>query len=283
MQKGRLIVVAAAIVMALGNRMALAGDASDFGFKLSFGISGYPSDQNISGVTHPVMGDDPASFDARSVMLYHFDRKFGRTIYGALCYAATSHLEFEMGFGYTDLQLEITQNNRLGAWNRLPTIPEYEWSLRSFDTMKDNDFSIMTIRPAARFTLSMTSGIIPYICAGIDIMSVKASATLDYLSPYVTAGVPYDELNTTTGEVGIEGREMVLGLDLGSGLEYRITPAISMTFGATYLFQFNKAFKDFDELIKDSGDDSNLEHTTYYSDGMNVTNISFALGMSVRL
>jgi hypothetical protein len=283
MRKAGSIAVAAVLAIVAGSRVAMALGASGFTVKMSFGVETFPSDQNIQGITYPVVGDSPALFDAKSIMLYHFDRKFGRTVYAALCYPATRNVELELGFGHTDIQLEITQHNKTGSLNRYADPPEYEWQLSSFDTKKDNDFSIMTFRPGANFTTASTSGIVPYLSIGLRVMIVKAKATLDYAKPYVEGGDLYAGTDGTIEELEIDGSQVVLGLDLGSGIEFKITPVVSVTFGAAYLFQFQKAFSDFEEQIKDNPVDPGIKKATYSFDGMNVSNVSFELGMRLHV
>lgn len=284
MRAGAWIVVLAMLVMAPASGMAMTDTAAGFSIKMSFNASAYPSDQNITGITYPVAGDSPSRLDAKSVMLYHFDRKFGRTGYGALCYQATKSVELEMGFGYNDMQLEVTQHNNLGRWGEgIGGTPEYVWTPMTFDAQKDNDFSIMTIRPGANFRLSSRSWIIPFIGVGLDVMIVKARTTLDYLHPYVTPRGPYYDLNTTMETMDVNGSDTVLGMDLGSGLEFKLAPAISVNFTIAYLFQFQKAFTSFGQLVKDNAVDPGIKAATYHFDGMNLSNFSFALGMKVYL
>jgi len=286
MRKIDSIAAAAVFAIAVWSQVVMGLEASEFTVKMSFSAESYPSDQNISGITYPVVGDSPALFDARSIMLYHFDRKFGMMLYAALCYAATKNVELEMGFGYTDIQLEITQNNKTGSWNRDADPPEYNWRLSSFDTKKDNDFSIITFRPGANFTTASTSGIVPYLSVGLRVMIVKAKATLDYMKPYVIQeGSVYDLYageHGTREDLDIDGSQVVLGLDLGTGIEFKIAPMVSVTFDVAYLFQFQKPFGDFAKQIKDNPVDPGIKRAAYYFDGMNVSNVSFALGIRLH-
>jgi hypothetical protein len=283
MRVAGLILILAVLTAAPVSGTALTDTAAGFSIKVSFNASVYPSDQNITGITYPVAGDTPARLDAKSVMLYHFDRKFGRTGYGALCYRATKSVELEMGFGYNDMQMEVTQHNNLGRWVDVGGTPQYVWAENAFDTQKDNNLTIMTIRPGANFRLSSKSWIIPFINAGLDVMIVKARTTLDFVHPYVTPrGSNYD-LNTKMETMDVDGSDIVVGMDLGSGLEFKIGPAISATFTVAYLFQFQKAFSDFGQQVKDNAADPGIKAATYYFDGMNLSNVSFALGMKVYL
>ncbi|MGD1048560.1 MAG: hypothetical protein ABR899_07410 [Candidatus Krumholzibacteriaceae bacterium] len=285
MRVGGWIVVLAVLTAtpARGMATAVTDMAGGFSIKMSFNVSAYPSDQNITGITYPVTGDTPQRLDAKSVMLYHFDNKFGRTAYGALCYRATNSVEFEMGFGYNDMQLEVTQHNNLGRWYKSGSTPQYVWDETAFDTQRDNKFSIITIRPGANFRMSSKPRIVPFISVGLDVMIVKAKTTLDHVHPYVTPQGPDYDLNTTMETMDVEGSNTVVGMDLGSGLEFKIAPAISVSFTVAYLFQFQKAFSDFGQYIKDNAVDPGIKAATYYSDGMNVTNVSFGLGMKVYL
>jgi hypothetical protein len=76
---------------------------------------------------------------------------------------------------------------------------------------------------------------------------------------------------------------MVFGMDLSSGLEFAIAPAVSANFGVSYMFGSNGAFGDFSSMVKDNPDAPIIKDVQYYFDGMTLSNVSFALGFIFRL
>jgi hypothetical protein len=99
----------------------------------------------------------------------------------------------------------------------------------------------------------------------------------------VTQEGPNDYLNSRTERLDFEGSSVVFGLDLASGLEFAITPVVSVDFGVSYMFRFNRAFKDFGEMVKENPSAPIITDVQYYFDGMTLSNVSFALGFVVHL
>jgi opacity protein-like surface antigen len=289
---GALAAAAALVLLVAGLDCAAADTRSDsrFALKLSFGASAYPSDQDILGGPVTAIGDSPSLFDAKSDMIYHFDRKFGRDLYGALSFRATENLELELGFGYRDLQLEITQHNEYSRWGTgSGGAPVYTTSAPiALDTQKDNDFSIATIRPGVTFALARGSSIVPYLSAGLDVMIVRAKTTLDFLRPYVTEDPPghfnlFAGTSASLEKLDLDASDVRMGLDVGSGLEFEVSRVLSFSFGVSYLIQFGKAFRDFGSYVEDDPADPAIRSADYRFDGMNLTNVTFSVGMIVRL
>ncbi len=284
-----LVLAIALIGATLSPIEASAAGNSGFAVKLNFSASGYPSDQDIVSGPVTAHGDSPELFDVKNYMIYHFDRKFGIEAYGALCWQTTPNIELELGFGYRDLQLEITQFTEFSYFAEtiqgrkfVPGTPD------ALDSRKDNEFSIMTIRPGAMFTTGRGGSMVPYLSAGLDIMIVQAKTTLDFIRPYVTEDPPgnYHIFAGTSGaleRLTFDGSEVVMGIDVGSGVAFRISSMLSFTVGVSYLFQFGKAFREFGEYVEDNPADPAVKNTTYSFDGMNVQNVSFAVGMTARL
>jgi hypothetical protein len=288
---GAVAVVAALAFLAGADRCAAADGTSDsrLSLKLNFGVSAYPSDEDITGGPVTALGVSPDPYETKSVMIYHFDQKFGKELYGAVCWRANENVELELGFGYRDLQLEITQHNQYSCWVNTSGIPEYVTSApEALDTKTDNDFSIITIRPGASFTMSKKSGIIPYLSGGLDVMIVQATTTLDFIRPYVTENPP-GHFNLFAGTNGLQedlvfdASQVILGLDIGTGLEFRASQLLSFTFGVSYLFQFGKAFSDFGSYVEDNPADPAIKDANYSFEGMNLTNVNFAIGVIARL
>jgi hypothetical protein len=283
MKKLLTIVVLAVLSLAVVGGMALAGDESKAGIKIAFSINGYPSDKDIVTAPYKAIGDSPDRFDARTAMQYHFDRKFGKTGYGAVTYMIRRGVELEMGFGYTDLQLEITQHGKTGRWDRNVNPPAYNWDLIEYATQKGGEFSYMTFRPGLNLMLASKSRIVPYAGVGLDIVRVKGKANLDFSVPYVTKEGPYYRFNSRTERLDFEGSSVIFGLDLASGLELVIAPAVSANFGVSYLFQFNGALEDFGAMVKDNPAAPVIKDVQYYFDGMALSNVSFTLGFIFHL
>jgi hypothetical protein len=76
---------------------------------------------------------------------------------------------------------------------------------------------------------------------------------------------------------------MVYGLDLASGLEFVITPVVSASFGASYMFQFNGAFEDFGSMVKENPAAPIITDVQYFTEGMTMSNVCFTLGFIVHL
>jgi hypothetical protein len=286
MKKRGMLVALTALVVAGFCSSAPAEDESRVGFKLGFSVSGYPSDKDLVTAPYKAIDDSPDLFDSRTAMQYHFDRKFGTTVSAAATCKIGRGLELEMGFGYTDLQLEITQHYGRGQWVRTVDPPVYYplgEGTYSYPTQKGADFSYVTFRPGLNLLLSSTSRIRPYVGVGIDIIRVKGSGNLDFAVPYVTQEGPNYYLYTRTERLDFEGSSTVFGLDLASRLEFVVTPAVSVDFGVSYMFGFNGAFEDFGSIVKDNPNAPVITDVQYYFDGMNLSNVSFTLGLMVHL
>ena len=287
MKKLEAIVVLAALAIAVVGGTALAGDESKVGFKIGFAVSGYPSGKDIVTAPYKAIGDSSDIFDSRTAMQYHFDRKFGKTVHGAVTYRIKRAIELEMSFGYTDLQLEITQHYGTGGWDRDVDPPVYyplpRYGTLEYATQKGGEFSYMTFRPGLNLLLASKGWLVPYVGVGFDIIRVKGKGNLDFAVPYVTQEGPNDYLSYRTEPLEFEGSSMVFGLDLASGLEFVITPVVSANFGVSYMFQFNGAFEDFGSMVKDNPEAPIIKDVQYYFDGMTMSNVSFTLGFIFHL
>ena len=118
---------------------------------------------------------------------------------------------------------------------------------------------------------------------GLDIIRMTGKGNLDFAVPYVTQEGSTYYLNYRTERLDFEGSSTVFGLDLASGLEFVITPAVSANFGVSYMFQFNGAFKDFGSMVKDNPDAPIVTDVQYYFDGITLSNVNFTLGFVFRL
>jgi hypothetical protein len=284
MRKLDTIVVLTALAIAAAGGTALAGGESKIGFKIGFGVSGYPSDKDLVTAPYKAAGDSPDLYDSRTAMQYHFDQKFGKTIYGAVTYGIRRGLELEMGYGYTDLQMEITQHYETKGWSRAVDPPVYgSWGVFDYATQKGAAFSYMTFRPGLNLLLASKSRIVPYVGVGLDVIRVKGKGNLEFSVPYVTQEGPVSHFHMTTERLDFEGSDLVFGMDLSSGLEFVIAPAVSANIGVSYLFQFNGAFGDFGSMVKDNPDAPIIKDVQYYFDGMTLSNVSFALGFIFHL
>jgi hypothetical protein len=286
MKKLGAIVVLAGLAVAVVGHTALAGDESKVGFKAWFGVNGYPSGKDVVTAPYKAAGDSPDIFDSRTAMLYHPDQKFGKTVYGAVTYRVKHGIELEMGFGYTDLQLEMTQHYGTGGWDRSVDPPVYRRlreSTLDYPTQTGGEYSYMTVRPALNLLWSSKSWLIPYVGVGLNLMRVKSKGNLDFAVPYVTQEGPYYYLNYGTERLDFEGSSMVYGLDLASGLEFVITPFVSANFGASYMFQFNGAFEDFGSMVKENPAAPIITDVQYFTEGMTMSNVSFTLGFIFHL
>jgi opacity protein-like surface antigen len=264
----------------------LAGDGSRIGFRIGFGVSGYPSDKDIVTAPYKAIDDSPDLFDSRTAMNYHFDRKFGTTVSGAVTWRVGRNIELEVGFGYTDLQMEIAQHFGRGQWDRLPDPPVYHplgEALYDYPTQKGAEFGYMTFRPGLNLLLSSKSWFRPYIGVGVDVMRVKGSGHLDFAVPYVTQEGSQYYLNTRAERLDFEGSSTAFGLDLTSGIEFIITSAVSAEFGVSYLFQIDKALDDFGAMVKANPAAPVITEVQYYSSGINLSSVSCRLGLACHL
>jgi hypothetical protein len=284
MRKLDAIAVMAALAIAVVVGTALAGDESRVGFKIAFGVSGYPSDKDIWTAPYKAAGDAPDLYDSRTAMQYHFDQKFGKTAYGAITYRIRRSLELEMGYGYTDLQMEITQHSTGEGWNRSVDPPVYDsWGIAHYATQKGAEFSYMTFRSGLNLLLASKSRIVPYVGVGLDIVRAKGQGNLEFSVPSVTMEGPNPHFNSTTERLDFEGSSVIFGLDLASGLEFVITPFVSANFGVSYMFQFNEAFEDFGSMVKENPAAPIVKDVQYYFDGMALSNVGFSLGFIFHL
>jgi len=278
--KFRLVTLVTMLAIALGNRVTLAGSGSKMSLKLDFGVNSYPSDRRFSTGYYPGIGGDPAHCDASGSMNYHFDVKFGRSAFGAFCYRALDNVDLELGFGYTSIQMEIVQHENVP--HSLVCWITDEYSSFSFNKIKDSDFSYFLFRPGATLFLSSKPGIVPYLGVGLDVMRVTAKGRLDFAIPYVTEDTGRYFLNRRLEDLQLDGSEIAVGLDIESGLEFKATEMLSIVFGFSYTFQFQRPFKDFGALVA-AGSSPTAKSTEYYSDGMNIKNIAAVLGVRLQL
>lgn len=279
MKKLDMIVALIALSVAVAGRSALAADDPKVGFKIRFGVAGYPSGKDIETAPYTAIDDSPEIFDSKTMMQYHFDQKFGQTIHGAVTYRIRRGLELEMGFGYTDLQLEITQHGKTGRRDRTTDPPEYFWTLFDYPPQKGGEFSYMTFRPGLNLLLASKTRLVPYVGVGLDIIRAKGKGNLEFAVPYVTQEGPNYYLNYRTEQLDFEGSSTVFGLDLASGLEFVISPAVSVNFGVSYMFQFNGAFEDFGSMVKENPAAPVITDVEYFFDGMTMSNVHFSFGL----
>ena len=213
--------------------------------------------------------------------MYHFDRKFGLSGGGALCWRVRPNLEIELGAAYTDMQLEITQHaiarGTGSCWGTPGTIGFYD-----YDTRKDADVSYVSMRPAVTLTLSRKARVIPYLSAGLDIMKITASADVDFLLLTLNHQGSTYYTTDSTGAVRLDGAEWAYGLDIGSGLEVKLTNALSATIGFAYIFGLGKAFPEFEDLVA-AGSEPVARSAQFHNDGMMLKHISAVIGFRMRL
>ncbi len=286
MKRLSIIAVLAAIALGASGRAACAADESRVGVKVWFGVSGYPSGKDIVTAPYKAIDDSPDIFDSRTAMQYHPDQKFGKTVYGALTYRVKQGIELEMGFGYTDLQMEITQHYGTGLWDRSVDPPVYHrlrHNTLDYPTQTGGEFSYMNFRPGLNLLWSSKAWLRPYVGVGLDFMRVKGKGNLDFAVPYVTQAGPNYYLNYRTERLEFEGSSMVYGLDLASGLEFVVTPVVSVNFGVSYMFQFNGAFEDFGSMVKENPAAPIITDVQYFTEGMTMSNVSFTLGFVFHL
>jgi hypothetical protein len=280
MQRNGLICVLAVLVMGLDGVAVEAGSAPSFSIKADFGVSSFPSDENITTGYYLAEGSDPVNCRADGQMTYHFDRKFGRSGHGALCYELYPNVQFEIGFGYTSMQMEITQHGKAllsgGCW------PELGVALYDFNTRKDSDVSYFNVRPGVSYFLSTKSRVVPYVSLGLDIMRMSAKANVDFPELTVEQQGTTHVLVKRDGEVELNGSDMAFGVDIGSGLEIRATQMLSIVFGFSYMVQFARAFPDFRGLMT-AGSSATARSVQYYNEGMTISNIGATIGIRAYL
>lgn len=265
------------LAIALGSRVTLAENGSRMSLRFNFGVNLYPSDRRFSTGFYPAIDGDPVHCDASGSMNYHFDDKFGRSAFGAFSYRAWDYVDLELGFGYTSIQMEIVQDEGVQPSDACWPADEY-----NFNKIKNSDFSYFLVRPGATFFLSSKQGIVPYLGVGLDIMRVSAKGNLDFAVPYVTEDTGRYYLNRRLEDLELDGSEFAVGMDFETGLEFKATEMLSMVFGFSYAFQFQRPFKDFGALVA-AGSSPAAKSTEYYSRGMNIKNIAAMLGVRVHL
>jgi len=279
MRKRICIAVFMTLAIVLADHDPAAADGSRFSIKTSFGVSGYPSDKDvISGRITPA-GAVEAGCESKTFMRYHFDEKFGKTIYGAVCYRMQRNLdlELELGFGYTDLEMEITQ-----VGTGITVEPCQVESQFKYDTVRDSEFRIFTIRPGVNLRASSAARYAPYLILGLDIMMVRGRANLDFGVPEVQQLGPDTYVAIADEPLVLDGSQTVMGLDVGSGLEFRLAPAVSIAFGLAYTFEFQKVFKDFNGVVS-SASTPTAAAIDYHFNGMNVANIGALVSLTFHL
>jgi len=282
MHRFTAIVLSAALAITLGARGTNAEVWSKLSIKADFSVSSYPSDESLKTAYYPATGGDPVDCRADAQMMYHFDRKFGRSGHGALSYRAYPNVEFELGFGYTSMQMEITQHGKALLTGSCWT-PDPSSTLYDYDTQKGADVSYVSVRPGVNLTLSKKSRIVPYLNIGLDIMRISAKANLlDFVVLTLTPQGSQYILSDSTEEVELEGSDWAFGLDIGSGLEFKAAEAFSIMVGFSYMFQFNKAFPDFNELLT-ANSSATARSVQYYNEGMSLRNIGAVIGVKVYL
>jgi hypothetical protein len=277
MRQQTFVAALAALAIALGGRPAAASDGSKLSLKLSFGVAGYPSDKDVTtGLLTPV-GAVEAGCDSKTSMRYHFDEKFGKTLYGAVCYQMPRSLELELGLGYTDLQMEITQRGEGVAVS--PCFVNFQ---TIYDTVNDSKFRIFTIRPGVSLRPPSRSRYSPCFGLGLDIMMVHGRGNLDFGVPELEHLGLDTYVSTADEPLILDGSETIVGLDVGSGLDVRLAPAVSIEFGFAYTFQFQKAFRDFGGLVS-ARSNPTAGAADYRFAGMNLNNIAALVSVRFHL
>jgi opacity protein-like surface antigen len=278
MNRCRQVSLVMMLAMAVGSGVAQAANGSRISLKLGFGVNSYPSDRSIGTGFYPAIGGDPAHCDASGSMTYHFDVKFGRSPFGALCYRALKNVDLELGFGYTSIQMEIVQHEDVASsdvcW---PDVRPF-----SYNTPKNSDFSYFLFRPGVTLFPASGSAVVLYVGIGLDVMRVSAKGNLDLGIPYVTEDAGRYYLSRRLEALKLEGSDFASGLDMRSGLEFKATEKLFIGLGFSYMFQFQKPFKDFGALVA-PGSSPTAKSTVYYSEGMNVNNVAAEVSLRVRL
>jgi len=144
----------------------------------------------------------------------------------------------------------------------------------------------VNIRPAVNFLVPTNSSVAPYFSVGMNIMMVKAKGSLDFAMPYVTEDATHYYLwigpDAHLEPLNFEGSQTAFALDLGAGLEFKVTPLLSIDLAGAYLIQLQRAFKDFDEILEDQDAQDVFRIIGYDSNGLNHSNFSFTLCMKMH-
>jgi hypothetical protein len=276
---------AAAIVLAilLGCHNSWAENESRLGVKIDFGGNIFTSDGELTTGYYPAIYDDPSIFDASNKMQYKFDSGIGKSVNAALCYKANRSVEFEFGFGYTSMPIEISQVSNYSFYG---SGGYYIYDSYKYRAEQDADFRYMNFRTAINFILATNSNVDPYFSIGLNILAAKAKGTLTFAMPYVTEDATYYYLwigpDAHLEPLEIEGSQTTFALDLGAGLEFEINPVLSVDICGAYLLQLQSAFEDFDEIIEDPYAQDSFRIIGYDFDGVNYSNFSFSLGMKLH-
>jgi len=277
------VLAAFALATLLVTHNSWAQNGSRLGIKLAFGGNVFTSEKELVTGYYPALYDDPSIFDASSQMRYKFDSKTGKSGYGAFCYRATRIVELEFGFGYTSMPTEISQVSNYSFWG---SGGYYIYDSYEYGAEKNVDLQYMTFRPAINFLIPTNSNVAPYFGIGLNILAAKAKGTLAFAMPYVTEDATFYYLwigpDAHLEPLQIEGSQTLFAFDLGGGLEFEISPTLSINIGCAYLLQLQSAFEDFEEIITDQDAQDVFRIIGYDFDGMNFSNFGFSLGMKLR-
>ena len=274
-------IISIILTMLMASHNLLAEDGSRIAIKINFSGNIFASAEKFTTGYYPAIGD-VGIFDASNQMEYKFDPNFGKSFHGALCYKASKIIELELGAGYTSVPMEISQVSNYSFWGGSGYIVDsYEYG-----SQKDANFSYVNIRPAVTFLIPTNSSVVPYFSVGMNIMMMKAKGSLDFAMSYVTEDAAYYYLwigpDAHLEPLDFEGSQTVFGLDLGAGLEFKVTPVLSIDLGGAYLIQLQRAFKDFDEILENQDAQDVFRIIGYDFNGLNHSNFSFSLALKMH-
>lgn len=256
----------AALAIASCARAGEAGDGSKIYLRLDVGGSMHPSDQNLETAYYTTGPDYDIFTDRQTQMLYHFDQKFGASIAGAVGYRLTNTLACECALGYTGYFInEINQDSRHTCLqDESIDHPDAECA----------DFSSIVIRPALKFKPASQGKIALYISAGADVAILSASGELAFEAPGTSIELAAPEVVP----LEFDGSDVVLGLDIESGIEFALSPTVALHVGASYI-AMQKAFEDFHEIVVDADLADELEGIGYSFDGMSFSGLRAVAGV----
>jgi opacity protein-like surface antigen len=274
-------IVSIILASLLASHNLLAEDGSRIAIKINFGGNVFTSTEKLTTGYYPAI-DDAGIFDASNQMEYKFDPNFGKSFYGALCYRTGKIIELELGAGYTSVPMEISQvSNYSFSGSSGYIIDSYEYELQ-----KDANFRYVNIRPAVTFFVPTNSSVAPYFSVGMNIMMMKAKGSLDFAMSYVTEDASYYYLwigpDAHLEPLAFEGSQTAFALDLGGGLEFKVTPMLSIDLGAAYLIQLQRGFKEFDEILENQDARDVFRMIGYDFNGLDYSNFNFSLGLKMH-
>jgi len=277
----RPTIVSIILATLLASHNLPAEGGSRIAIKINFSGNVFTSTEEFTTGDYPAI-DDAGIFDASNQMEYRFDPNFGKSFQGALCYKASKIIELELGAGYTSIPMEISQvSNYSFSGSSGFVIDSYE-----YESQKDASFRYVNIRPAVNFLVPTNSSVAPYFSVGMNIMMVKAKGSLDFAMPYVTEDATHYYLwigpDAHLEPLNFEGSQTAFALDLGAGLEFKVTPLLSIDLAGAYLIQLQRAFKDFDEILEDQDAQDVFRIIGYDFNGLNHSNFSFTLCMKMH-